>query len=59
MIVLELIIKEKRMLEFLQKLENLIISTKEKLREPITAPRRKVILVGIGIVVLFCAVLLI
>jgi len=47
------------MLEFLQKLENLIISTKEKLREPITAPRRKVILVGIGIVVLFCAVLLI
>jgi len=59
MVVLELIIKEKRMLEFLQKLENLIMSAKEKLQEPITAPRRKVILVGIGIVVLFCAVLLI
>jgi hypothetical protein len=47
------------MIEFLEKLQNLLVSTKEKLREPVTAPRRKVILVGIGIVVLFCAVLLI
>ena len=47
------------MIEFLEKLQNLIVSIKEKLREPVTAPRRKVILVGIGIVVLFCAVLLI
>jgi len=47
------------MIEFLEKLQNLIMSAKEKLQEPITAPRRKVILVGIGIVVLFCAVLLI
>ena len=47
------------MIEFLEKIQNLIMSAKEKLREPITAPRRKVILVGIGIIVLVCAVLLI
>ena len=47
------------MIRFLENLLLFIVSSQKKLREPITAPRRKVILVGIGIVVLFCAVLLI
>ena len=37
------------MIEFLDKLKDLVIKTKEKLSEPVSAPRRKVILIGVGI----------
>jgi hypothetical protein len=47
------------MIEFLEKLKDWIISTKEKLREPVATPRRKVILVGIGILIVFGIVLFI
>ena len=42
---------EKFMIEFLDKLKDLVIKTKEKLSEPVSAPRRKVILVGVGILI--------
>jgi type II secretory pathway component PulM len=42
-----------KMLDFLDKLKMLVIQTKEKLGEPVTAPRRKVIVIGIGIIMLF------
>jgi|TARA_R100001463_G_scaffold64781_2_gene117901 hypothetical protein len=42
---------EKFMIEFLDKLKDLVIRTKEKLSEPVSAPRRKVILVGVGILI--------
>jgi len=40
------------MLNFLDQLKALIIRTKEKLSEPVTAPRRKVIVVGVGILII-------
>ena len=40
------------MLNFLDQLKALIIRTKEKLSEPVTAPRRKVIVIGIGILII-------
>jgi|TARA_R110000822_G_scaffold184935_1_gene324200 hypothetical protein len=39
------------MIEFLDKLKDLVIKTKEKLSEPVSAPRRKVILIGVGILI--------
>lgn len=39
------------MIEFLEKLQSLIMSAKNKLSEPVSAPRRKVILVGVGILI--------
>ena len=42
---------EKLMIEFLDKLKDLVIRTKNKLSEPVSAPRRKVILVGVGILI--------
>ena len=42
---------EKLMIKFLVKLKDLVIRTKEKLSEPVSAPRRKVILVGVGILI--------
>jgi hypothetical protein len=43
----------KKMLDFLDRLKMLVIRTKEKLSEPVTAPRRKVIVIGVGVIVLF------
>jgi|TARA_R110001606_G_scaffold363411_1_gene517511 hypothetical protein len=40
------------MLNFLDQLKALIIRTKEKLSEPVTAPRRKVIVVGVSILII-------
>ena len=40
------------MLNFLDQLKALIIRTKEKLSEPVTAPRRKVIVVGVGVLII-------
>jgi len=40
------------MLNFLDKLKALVIKTKEKLREPVTAPRRELISIGIGLIIL-------
>ena len=39
------------MIEFLDKLKDLVIRTKEKLSETVSAPRRKVILIGVGILI--------
>ena len=39
------------MIEFLDKLKDLVINTKEKVSEPVSAPRRKVILIGVGILI--------
>ena len=39
------------MIKFLDKLKDLVIKTKEKLSEPVSAPRRKVILIGVGILI--------
>jgi len=44
------------MLNFLDQLKALIIRTKEKLSEPVTAPRRKVIVVGVGILIIILVV---
>ena len=40
------------MLNFLDQLKALIIRTKEKLSEPVTAPRRKVIVIGVGVLII-------
>ena len=42
-----------KMLDFLDSLKALVIRTKEKLSEPVTAPRRKVIVIGVVVIVLF------
>ena len=40
------------MLELIDKLRVWVVRTKEKLAEPVDAPRRKVIVVGIGILII-------
>jgi hypothetical protein len=47
---------EKLMVEFLDKMKALVVETKAKLKEPVTATRSKVILVGLAIVLLFVIV---
>ena len=41
------------MLNFLDQLKAFVIDTKAKLKEPVTAPRRKVIVIGVVVIVLF------